>query len=216
MDIFLPALCFLPLFHGVLPLFAFDIFNLLNLSLSPNSFESSLEHSSSIFGRPEWTPTCETSQTFCPFLSWTKPLRSRVATALIKSRPFLNSRCLTLEFSSLGRHKDFHALDSLFSFAKVNGIDESSPWTKVWTLTARKWLCKAGCAAPISATRYQHYSLSNYHQEAKLAQLCKKSAFCEFRHQEHSTKFFFFFWEGIKLRGACGTIIHFQLRLLIF
>ena len=168
----LPALCFLPLFHGVFPLFALDILILLNLSLSSNSSESSLEDSSWIVGRLELAPTCETSQPFRPFSSWTKPLVSRVATALIQSLPLRTSSCLTLKNSSLGMPKDFQAQGNLFSFAKVNEVDDSLPWIGFWALCIHKWIWKAGCTAAISAKRHKNNRpiISKYHQEGKQVQ----------------------------------------------
>lgn len=144
----LPGLCFFPLFHGVFPVFAFEILVLRNFSLSSRSSESS-----SLYwvwaGGELWSITsCELLRPgFLLPLLRTKCLGSSVvATALTRSVPPPRK----WKFKFLPTPNSFQAEKIPFSFPKMNGFDNPLSWNGIWAVCILKCFPKAGCVAPIS------------------------------------------------------------------
>lgn len=151
----LPALCFLPLFQGVFPLFALEILSRLNRSFSSNSFKSPLEDaswSSEVLGVWGATPNWEFLNSvgspieMSPFPSWSTGLDSRVATALIKN-PRLELSGWTLKFTRFGITRDFQEEDNSLSFPKVSEPNDLLTWNHEWAVeisatNARKGIYK--------------------------------------------------------------------------
>lgn len=147
----LPGLCFLPLFHGMFPLFALEILFRLNFSLSANAIESSLEDSTWSAEVSELVLSCSFSQQLvCPCSLGAKDLGSKTATALIWSL------LLSKAFTFLGNSIDFPNDDSPLSSQKVNVHDKTLQWTWNWALSGPRGFWKEAWAVAISAPKNNH------------------------------------------------------------
>ena len=148
----LPGLCFLPLFHGIFPEFAFEILILLNFSLSSGSLESSSEDSCKCPGGLEFKSGFES---WHKHLFWfaANPFGSRVATAFISSLSFRSSTHTKLKFNFRSLRKDFQPQETLSSLPNLTENVATLWWEVLWDPNEYGEYWNEGCEFAISANR---------------------------------------------------------------